>query len=58
MKFVYETPVAALILRLDAEDVLTASGFVLADCGEGDHIGIAPLRTPPPTPQPPLAKAL
>ena len=40
MKFVYETPVATLILRLDAEDVLTASGFVLADCGEGDHIGI------------------
>ena len=40
MKFVYETPVATLILPLDAEDVLTASGFDLADCGEGDLIGI------------------
>lgn len=40
MKFVYETPVATLILPLDAEDVLTASGFDLADRGEGDHIGI------------------
>ena len=40
MKFCYETPVVTLLLPLDAEDVLTASGFETVYEGEGDHIFI------------------